>query len=929
MIKQQQFYVLKLTSSRLKDAKYNIKNMTTDYAREHKELIALGDNQMLKTLRKLTGNKYDFEELIKLRKEKKLLTLQNNGKNKTKIKELQKKIDNIIFIPEYVSVVVEKFQHYDRMFKSGFKINGEKYKRISCSASQARVNTVIFIQEKYCDDLKRILDNEREDNPIVPNKYNAYFGLNSSSIYEVTRPKVCVVSDKEIEMVKRVDFITENENGDSIKDEYKKLKFNLFDGQGICSVRIAKQWAKDLKLLNKQGEVDYIPSYFIGRSNWIKGAFFTFDIHKFAKDIAHKDTVKDIYNITHNIEDIDVFVSESQFKLHGSYKNWDDYIDKCEKNGLVWGVSRVCPKYIDEYTTTNYQFVQTTEMNDEIMKQFLQPTIDWIEKVLNDDPIYTTLFLNGSFKLDEDIMESLNRNNNPYVKAIIYNHKMLKDNEIKNEIYRNIKKKIKELMIGKVLIQGNFSMMASDMYAQCEHIFGMKVNGLLKEREYYSVFWNKKNVSKVDAMRSPLTFYSEHNILDLKNNDDMREWYKYQYGSIIYNVWGTDCIQHADSDWDGDIVCTTSNEYMINGVRTEFLPITYDKKTADKAKVNDELLYKSDKDSFFSTIGSVTNVSTSFYAMLPIFEKDSKEYKEILKRLKILRKEQGNAIDKAKGIQVKPFNKTWINCENIDRNKDCEEEIVRKEFNNSICANKKPYFMFHLYKHCKADYDKHFNVYDTYSQIKFDCGIKDLINKENRTDEENQHVSDYYLYMPLLNSDCLMNKICWYVEKINEEKFKIKNNTMTYETIDLMMDKTIPKNETMFKKVEKIYEEFKSKRKDEAILNTYETYENDESEISNEIDNMNESFRNKLLSVCSNIKELANYAVELDYLPRAKDKRINKVTANKDFTWKLCADGVLSNIKSNGNGKIIIPILNNDGNIEYLGKRFSATEVKI
>ena len=42
------------------------------------------------------------------------------------------------------------------------------------------------------------------------------------------------------------------------------------------------------------------------------------------------------------------------------------------------------------------------------------------------------------------------------------------------------------------------------------------------------------------------------------------EWYQYLDSGIIYNVWGVDCMLHADSDYDGDIVMTTDNESFVN-----------------------------------------------------------------------------------------------------------------------------------------------------------------------------------------------------------------------------------------------------------------------------------------------------------------------------------------------------------------------------
>ena len=57
---------------------------------------------------------------------------------KNRIRLLQNKIYNMMYIPEYITVVIQDKKHYDLFFKKGFKFNGEKYTRFSCSAGQAR-----------------------------------------------------------------------------------------------------------------------------------------------------------------------------------------------------------------------------------------------------------------------------------------------------------------------------------------------------------------------------------------------------------------------------------------------------------------------------------------------------------------------------------------------------------------------------------------------------------------------------------------------------------------------------------------------------------------------------------------------------------------------------------------------------------------------
>lgn len=63
----------------------------------------------------------------------------------------------MLFIPEYVSVVIDDISHYRKIIRDGLYINGFKYVRLMCSAGQARVNTVILIREDFDAELKKRL----------------------------------------------------------------------------------------------------------------------------------------------------------------------------------------------------------------------------------------------------------------------------------------------------------------------------------------------------------------------------------------------------------------------------------------------------------------------------------------------------------------------------------------------------------------------------------------------------------------------------------------------------------------------------------------------------------------------------------------------------------------------------------------------------
>ena len=173
MQKLQQFYVLKFNSGRLKKDNYNVE-ITIKTARRNGELIALGDNQVLRSIRKIKGKNIDFDFINSLFKDRRRIARRKkNSENREKIRQIDKDIDNLLFIPEYLSVVVEKHAHYKHIIKHGLVVNGKKYVRLLCGAGNARRNTVFFVQEDIYEDLDKILRNGHKPLKITESKYNA------------------------------------------------------------------------------------------------------------------------------------------------------------------------------------------------------------------------------------------------------------------------------------------------------------------------------------------------------------------------------------------------------------------------------------------------------------------------------------------------------------------------------------------------------------------------------------------------------------------------------------------------------------------------------------------------------------------------------------------------------------------------------------
>jgi len=861
---------------------------------------------MLRSLRNIKDQQNNQEEITTLFTEKnKIKNRVSSKENSKKLKRLQGNIDRILFVPEIISVVIDDNRHYDNIIKNGLFINNKKFVRLLCGAGNARRDTVIFVAENYEFELKELLNNNRNSTQLVPAKFNAYFALCASATLQVSEPYFCVIPDCVIPKTVEVDYI----NGDNtVIQKQMEISFNLFDGMGLISPRGAEMWAGDLGL-------DYIPATFIIRNSFLKGMVCVMDFNKFSDEIG-KHLIKDIWGNTVNTRDMDLILTESQFKLWNAYDSCDTYIQACRQNNMTWGISRYAPKEESTFVFSNYQFLQALDLNESQIEKLCQKTIDYFEGVINEDIAYTLLYLlgkNSSKSYDSNIIDKVYDN---VTKAILLHNDLLTDPYIKNYIIRSLNKKIKKSYIGNLIMDGNYQIMIHDPYAFMEHAFSLSVKGLLEKNTHYSTYWNERDVDIVVACRPPLTWRSEVNKLNLISGAKQKHWYKHITGGIIYNIHGHDTMLHADSDVDGDIIMTTNNTQIIDGSYGG-LPITYELNKISKETIMEEELYKVDKKAFHTKIGFITNCSTTLYSMLPEYKEGSLEYNTLINRLKICRKEQGNQIDKSKGLQVKPFPKHWTTWQKVQVDKEYSSRDLKKiDLDNSIIIDKRPYFMRYLYSGYNKKYKKHLHNYDNYSIAFFGKELDQLL-KNPGTKEEHDTISKYYRFSPLLDSKCLMNKVCHYMEsQVNLLKEKHRPH-ITEKNIMLLKDHSIETDPTKLKKLYDLYKKYKNEKRNFAMI-----YNEDGTAKYKTIEQFNKSVRQEAYNtISSNISELANLAVAICYEAHVAD--------NKSFAWSVFSEGIIQNIMKNKQKNIVAPFLDRNGDIEYLGNMYALKNIEI
>ena len=368
-----------------------------------------------------------------------------------------------------------------------------------------------------------------------------------------------------------------------------------------------------------------------------------------------------------------------------------------------------------------------------------------------------------------------------------------------------------------------------------------------------------------------------------------------------------------------DIVATTSNPTIIKGVYKDDLAVTYQKKLSQKIEFTQEDLYKADLLAFGSEIGSITNKSTSMYAMLPMYDPQSPQYAELERRLIMTRVAQGNAIDKAKGVQTKQFPQHWANYQRIE-DSDSDEVKRKKEFFNSILVEKKPYFFKYLYKDSRSAYNKFLREEESYRQI-YGIDLDEIKgkNESELTEKEKYYLASINYRNPLIESDCEMNRICRYIESVD---FDIKrfNSDKPYD-YKIYMNDSIEKNMALYNSVKKAVKDFFRFLKEDISMSDYSSSLKYLPEEERKLMNKYDLFKDTMTGICSNSSELVNYLVEIFY--------VDLKSSNKDILWRTFGKVMFYNVYNKSSKKVLIPQIEDDGEYEYLFDSYNILEVDL
>jgi len=898
-----QKYIFKIHSSRLRKERWKLE-LTLEEARRNDEVIALASSQMLRWIDELNDIHDADEKAKEIKSEIRYLRKEGNtAQIKRQIRKLYKELDELQFQPDYMSLVIDKEKDYWRACR-GFSINGVKYKRLLGTNGGIKNSTIVFVSERLHDELDRRINNDRDlSKEFVTAKLEAYKALTCSASIPVSMPHgICVVKDAETQFFEDITYLSDEDGGEPVMRDadHELIKMNASDGFGLMLPSLAQRWSDELGL-------DYLVSGCNTRASFEKGMVFTFDFLDFAENVAGKYYITDVWGDTIDIRNVELILTESMLKLWDSYKSCADYLEKSQKNGYTFAVTKTCPKELENERCSNYQYLNPFSwISDDDIDELIAPTLNEFKDVLNGDWRKTLLFLRGAGMTYENV----DHTPDDFIKAISVDRHIMCDPYVQSTIYGLIKNRIDQAKVGVLKMHGNYSICSGDPYLLCQSIFGLEKTGLLKAGEIYNKYWIDQGSKELLCFRSPMSSANNIKLVHPVDDNKITHWYQYMQTCTIFNAWDTIAAALNGMDFDGDLVFLTDNRPLIRNFRPKRTLMCLQKK-AVKTVPTEEDFITSNISGFGNEIGQITNWITSMFDIQSGYPEDSTEHKMLEYRIQAGQQYQQNAIDSIKGIVSNPMPRNWHDRHSVNK---IEDESIRL-FYREIVADKKPYYMQYIYPSLRKEYRTYTKRADRNALREFQMTVDELIALPDKTERQEEFLIHYYFHLPVGIGNCVTNRICHKFEQEFDGYIGRHNAETKFDYT--IMKQGIEYTQNKFYKIKSLYEEYNRRLQSYAIKSGYERV--DEYDSLSDLSLINDEFKRECYKICPDRFELCDIVLDLCY----------KRSSTKRFAWNMCGREIIENLLNKNNRIMSYPTICADGEIYYGGERFTIEEKEI
>lgn len=254
--------------------------------------------------------------------------------------------------------------------------------------------------------------------------------------------------------------------------------------------------------------------------------------------------------------------------------------------------------------------------------------------------------------------------------------------------------------------------------------------------------------------------------------------------------------------------------------------------------------------------------------------------------------------------------KYWHDRHAANRLEDSEE----REFCRSIAADKKPYFMRYIYPKLMTQYNTYIKNTNRNALREFQMTVDEMLatDEENLTERQIEFLSFYHSRMPVGTAPCVMNKICKRFEEEFDGYVGKKNAKTAFDYTIMKYGKDYTASQ--YRDVKKVYDEYLGRVRHYMMFSEYERV--DEYESASMLASIKEEFEKKCYSICGNKYTLCDILLDVCYTR----------SSSKKFAWSICSAEIVGSLLKNNGNVIHFPTMDENGDIEYCGKRYRVEE---
>lgn len=268
--------------------------------------------------------------------------------------------------------------------------------------------------------------------------------------------------------------------------------------------------------------------------------------------------------------------------------------------------------------------------------------------------------------------------------------------------------------------------------------------------------------------------------------------------------------------------------------------------------------------------------------------------------------------DKSKGIISKSMPIEWYQRKpNLIEDEDEEEVKAQKRFNQQIVVDKKPYFFAYVYPSLGKEYRQYLTNANRKALFQFGVSLDELLHKETTqelTSEEQVFLHYYRLQLPLNSNPCVMNQICWKIERAFDGWLPNQAKEVPFDYQVLKSGHVY--SHSAYSKVKDLYALYvKTIERSKTIHKTFKKQSNEQHQL--DLMKVRVNFKNEALKLCSNEQELCDMMLDFCY-QNGKSKR---------FVWDTFGSQIIENLKSKSE-TFSFPVQDELGDISFKGLTF-------